>query len=108
LQAMSAMSRPNIFVSYAHQNRRALQSLLPYLSPLKRANLVGVWTDKELRGGQRWRDEISAALAAADVAVLLISQEFLVSKFVYEEELPRILERQTNGTLTVLPVSLSP
>ena len=102
------MSRPNVFVSYSHKNSRALKSLLPYLDTLKRANFVDVWTDRQLRGGQRWREEIRAALAAADVAVLLISQEFLTSTFVYEEELPSILERQTNGTLTVLPVYVSP
>ncbi len=59
------MSRPNVFVSYSHKNSRALKSLLPYLDTLKRANFVDVWTDRQLRGGQRWREEIRAALAAA-------------------------------------------
>jgi hypothetical protein len=67
-----------------------------------------VWTDGRLQGGDRWREEISAALDAATVAVLLISQEFLASEFVREEELPRILERQAGGSLAVLPVYLSP
>src|SRR5260370_7256716 len=58
--------------------------------------------------GGSWRSEIEAALDAASVAVLLISQSFLVSQFIYAEELPRILRRQQERQLEVLPVFLSP
>jgi len=75
---------------------------------LARASLVDIWSDNELRGGDRWQDEITAALDAAGIAVLLISQHFLASTFVRDEELPRILQRHSDGRLTILPVFLSP
>ena len=102
------MSRPTVFVSYSHNDLPVLEDLLPYLTTLERDDIVEIWSDEKLRGGERWRDEIGAALDAATVAVLLISQQFLASKFIYEEELPRILERQAKAALTVLPVYLSP
>ena len=102
------MSRPTVFVSYSHKDLPVLEDLLPFLITLERDDLVEIWSDEKLRGGERWRDEISAALESADAAVLLISQEFLASKFIYEEELPRILARQSKAALTVLPVYLSP
>lgn len=102
------MSRPAIFVSYSHRDERMLRSLLPYLKQLQFQNLAEIWTDQDLKGGDRWREEIEQALDSATVAVLLISQEFLASRFICEEELPRVLRRQQDGKMTVLPVYLSP
>jgi hypothetical protein len=67
-----------------------------------------VWTDKTRQAGEEWRRKIDAALNAAHHAVLLISQNFVASKFISEEELPRILARKAAGELEVLPVFLSP
>jgi nucleoside phosphorylase len=102
------MPRPNVFISYSHQDQLILRSLLPYLESLQRQKLAEIWSDTDLKGGDRWREEIEAALNSATVAVLLISQSFLNSSFIYEEELPRIFRRQSAGKLTVLPVYLSP
>jgi internalin A len=99
------MARPNIFISYSHRDEEILRSLLPYLEPLQRQNVAEIWNDTELKGGNRWREEIEAVLNSASVAVLLVSQSFLNSDFIHEEELPRIFRRQAEGKLTVLPVS---
>jgi hypothetical protein len=40
------------------------------------------------------------------VAVLFISQDFLASKFISEEELPHLLAARTRGDLTIIPVFL--
>jgi hypothetical protein len=66
------MTRPRVLLSYSHLDD--LQKLLSYLAPLIREGLVDVWTDKDLRGGDRWQHEIEAALGAATIAVLLIPQ----------------------------------
>jgi hypothetical protein len=102
------MARPNVFISYSHEDQRFLRSLLPYLESLEQQNFAEIWSDEELKGGDRWPEEIEAALNSATVAVLLISQKFLTSRFIYKEELPRIFRRQIEGKLTVLPVYLSP
>src|SRR5215472_4648819 len=100
--------RPTVFISYSHKDQRMLRTLSPYLHSLQQRKLADIWNDTELKGGEQWREEIEAALNSATIAVLLISQEFLASRFIYEEELPRIFRRQGEGRLTVLSVYLSP
>lgn len=102
------MPRPAVFVSYSHKDEKLLKRLLPYLEQLQRDELAEIWVDTKLQGGDRWRDEIEQALDHAIAVALLISQSFLNSKFVRDEELPRIFRRQSEGALVVLPVFLSP
>lgn len=99
---------PRVFVSYSHRDEPVLEALLPYLATLERERLVAVWDDRRIQGGESWRAAIDEALDAATIAVLLISQEFLASPFIRDEELPRILEQQLAGRMTVLPVFVSP
>jgi hypothetical protein len=99
---------PKVFVSYSHRNEKALAQLQRFLGPLVREGLIAAWADTALQGGDDWKREIEEALATATVAVLLISQDFLDSTFIIREELPRILEREATGHLTVIPVFLSP
>src|SRR6266446_4400499 len=106
--SLCLMARPSVFLSYSHHDDQVLESLLPYLATLEHDGLVSVWSDRHIKGGEGWYLEIEAALKAASIAVLLISQEFLASPFVRDEELPRILNRQLEGRLTVLPVFVSP
>ena len=102
------MPRPKVFVSYSHKDKKALEQLWRFLHTLEREGLLATWADTALQGGDDWKREIDQALAEATVAVLLISQDFLASDFIVQEELPRILEREATGLLTVLPVFLSP
>lgn len=99
---------PPVFVSYSHRDQPLLRNLLPYLESLQRDEIAKIWVDTGLRPGTWWHREIEAAVDGASVAVLLISQSFLVSHFIYAEELPRILRRQQDGKVEVLPVFLSP
>lgn len=97
-----------IFVSYSHRDEKALEQIQRFLRPLERDGLLATWADTRLEGGEDWRQEIEQALAEATVAVLLISQDFLNSKFITEEEVPRILAREAAGKMTIIPVFLSP
>lgn len=85
-----------------------LQHLDAFLVPLEKEGLICGWTDRHIEGGQRWRDEIDAALDAARIAVLLISQDFYTSEFIRDVELPRLLSREASGLVTILPVFVSP
>ena len=102
------MAQPRVFVSYSHRDSSVLESLLPFLTTLESDRLADIWSDERLRAGDQWRQELDAALDAATIAILLISQQFLASEFVREHELPRILSRQEERKLTVLPVFVSP
>jgi hypothetical protein len=102
------LPKPKVFVSYSHKDKKALGELKPFLKPLERDGVLSAWDDTRIAGGADWQQEIDQALGDAKVAVLLISQDFLASDFIIEKELPRILEREAKGQLTILPVFLSP
>ena len=102
------MPQPRVFVSYSHRDSAVLDTLLPFLSTLQSDNMADIWSDEKLRAGEQWLPELDAALDRATIAILLISQDFLASAFVRDHELPRILARQADGRLTVLPVFVSP
>jgi hypothetical protein len=102
------LDKPKIFVSYSHRDPKALQELARFLNPLGREGLIVNWTDNQIKSGEDWHDQIDQALATATVAVLLVSQDFLNSDFIFGTELPRILARADAGEMTVLPIFLKP
>ena len=102
------MDNHKIFVSYSHRDPKALQELERFLKPLGREGLITNWTDQQIRPGEDWHDKIDEALATATVAVLLVSQDFLNSDFIFGTELPHILAREDAGETTVLAVFLKP
>ena len=49
---------------------------------------------ERIDAGDDWRDEIERAIEKVDIAILLISGEFLTSKFICDEEIDAFLARQ--------------
>jgi len=81
---------------------------LVFLRPVEREGSIDVWSDKRILTGERWRTEIEEALTRADVAILLVSSDFLASEFVHNEELPRILKRAEEGSTKIYSLILRP
>lgn len=94
------MSSP-IFISYSHKDKKWLDLLQTYLKPFVRGKQIIPWDDRQIQPGTDWRNAIKNALAAADVAVLLVSQDFLASDFIDKNELPPILEAAVQRGLVI-------
>ena len=97
-----------VFVSYCRKDLDILKQFLCFMEPLQREGWVDVWHENRMKPGEYWAAEIVKALREASAAVLFVSQDFLASKFIYEQELPHILSEAQAGRLTLLPVYLSP
>lgn len=67
-----------------------------------------MWDDTQLRGGDDWRSKIRKAVEEADVAILLISADFLASDFIATEELPPILAAASQRGAKVIPLIVAP
>ena len=93
-----------VFISYSHQDEELQTKIAKQLRILG----VSVWVDRMILPGAKWTDEIERELEAADIILLLVSDDFLTSDFVTQHEIPRALERQRAGTAKVVPVLARP
>ena len=98
------MSKSVIFVSYSHRDEELKEQLVSHLKVLERAGIIELWVDDRIAGGADWAEEIKQAIARANVAILLISANFLTSDFILGEEVSAFLERRKNEGLTIFPI----
>ena len=95
------MTTPVVFISYSHRDEPWKDQLQTQLGVLAAEGLLDSWDDRRIGAGDAWHEEIDAAIQAARVAILLITAHFLTSKFILNEEVPRLLARPG---LRVFPV----
>jgi tetratricopeptide (TPR) repeat protein len=95
---------PTIFISYSHKDEVWKDRLVTHLAGLEQTGRLRTWNDRLIRTGQIWLEEIEAAMEQASVAVLLISPDFLASKFIQTREVPRLLERRAKEGVHIVPV----
>lgn len=99
----------NIFISYSHADAHWLEELKKSLKVLsKYSGDVDYWVDTQLKGGDKWRKEIEAAIERANVAILLVSTDFLASDFISTDELPPLLRKAEENGTRILPLIVSP
>lgn len=68
--------------------RNALED---HLSALRAANKISTWHDLELEAGTEWEPAILHKLDTADIILLLVSRNFIASKYCYGTELKRAI-----------------
>lgn len=95
-----------LFVSYAHEDKQWLLDLRKWLKPLERKDLIKIWDDRDIESGDKWYREIEASLNDAKVALLLVSQNFVDSEFIANEELPRLLEAAETRGVKILWIAV--
>lgn len=100
--------RKKIFISYSHKDRSYFDRLNVHLKPLEKKGLIEPWSDTRISAGEKWKKEIEKALNQAQVAILLISADFLASDFIVDNELPPLLSKANQEGATIIPIILKP
>lgn len=93
-----------VFVSYSHRDERQLNELKTHLSPLERLKLIETWYDRRIIAGEDFGQKINENIDGANIILLLVSADFIASKYCFEVEMKRALERNANGEASVVPI----
>lgn len=108
--SMTSLSsdRTDVFISYSHEDAKYLKRLKTHLAFYERSGLLSVWDDTKIAPGSPWLVEIKEAIKKTRMAILLVSADFLASKFIAETELPPLLAAARTEGAIIIPVILSP
>jgi len=104
-KAARIAARTQVFISYAHadmQETSYVNELRTHLKTLQRTREIEWWDDTKIKPGEKWDEKIQEALARAKVVVLMVSADFIASEYVWNKELPKILEAAREEGATVL------
>jgi formylglycine-generating enzyme required for sulfatase activity len=102
------ISMPKIFISYSHKDEDWKDRLVTHLGVLRHQRLFDLWDDRRIAAGKDWHQEIQEAMATANVAILLVSANFLISAFILNQEIPHLLERRDEEGVRIFPVIIKP
>lgn len=99
---------PRIFLSYAHEDEKWAKAIIKALSVLTRDGRVVIWSDHHIKTGSEWEDRIFTEIEQSNIAMLLLSNDFLDSKFILERELPAIFAEKERRQLAIIPIVARP
>ncbi len=99
-----------IFISYAHRDESFKDDLQIGLASLKNNGHIAAWDDRAILAGEEWDHQIKDALYEADIIILLVSPDFLASRYVREQEIKIAMDRHANpsDSAVVVPVIIRP
>ncbi len=101
-------NNPTVFISYSHKDEEWKGRLVTHLRVLEMEDILDEWDDRRIETGKDWYPEIQEAMNHASVAILMVSANFLTSKFILSKEVPRLMERREKEGLGIFPVIVKP
>lgn len=97
-----------VFISYSHVDDNYRNELQKHLTSLQHQNIVETWHDRRIVSGEEWAERIDDELRQTDIILLLISSDFIYSRYCYELEMTEALARHERKEAVVIPVILRP
>jgi hypothetical protein len=97
-----------VFFSYSHADEALRDRLEVALAMLKNQGIIETWHDRRIPAGDVVDDAIDAQMERANIILLLVSPDFLASRYCYGVEMTRAMERHEQGQARVIPVILRP
>ncbi|MFY8145286.1 MAG: ORF6N domain-containing protein [Rhodobacter sp.] len=94
---------PDVFICYAHKDEPTRAELVEHLRNLDHLG-INAWSDRDIPAGNDWLKEIGHILETCDAAVLLVSPQFLNSRFIKTVEVPALLKARADRGALVIPL----
>lgn len=98
----------SLFFSYSHTDEHLRDELEKHLAGLKHQGIISTWHDRRIGAGEEWAAQIDENLRSADVILLLVSADFIASRYCYDVEMLEAMRRHEAGETKVIPVILRP
>ena len=73
-----------VFVSYSREDADWVRRFRVMLQPVVANQGLDLWVDDRIAPGDRWRPELESAIARTRLALLLVSPDFLASRFIMD------------------------
>lgn len=98
------MKKKRAFFMYASQDDGYRAELDKHLASLKRSGKLDTWFDHKIEPGQEWDAEIKRNLQQSDIFLLMLSPDFMNSRYIWEVELQAA--RKKAATARIIPIFL--
>jgi len=97
-----------VFISYSHKDEAWKDMLVTHFKPFVHQGDIVLWDDRKIGTGSEWYPAIKEQIDKADIAICLISADYLASDFINKEEIPDLQRRRQDEGMLLLPLLLSP
>lgn len=101
--------RIKVFISYAHIDNVYFEILIDHLKQNLKNSInftFDFWDDRQIQIGALWDNEIQNNLKKSDLAILLISNNFLASEYIKAKEFGQLISE--NKDTYIIPLLLAP
>ena len=108
-QRLTSRLTRKIFVSYSHTDKQYLDEMRSFLRGLEIYEKIAFWSDTQLNTSEKWKDKLFEELKAANLIICLVSQAYLTSEFILNNELPQIYDYSESNIAKIfwIPISYS-
>ena len=104
-------SNLKLFISYAHDDDPYFKlfnnGLKNIVKNIKNYNW-SIWEDTKIHVGTFWDDEIQKNIKDCNVAMLLVSVNFMASTYIKEKEFKEFIKRYSEKGILIVPVVFKP
>ena len=101
------MSKKSAFISYAHDDYQIANVFINEIKTHLNDVNIDIWYDEQITLGTKWHLEIQKNIKNNDIAILLISSNFLNSDYIRENEYKKLLLEEKQRGLNIVPILLS-
>lgn len=90
------------FICYAHEDHEVVAAVRKHLAVFE--SMLEIWFDGKILPGEDWDKSIKDKLEQAELVLLFISVDFLVSQYIRKTELQAALQRHRDGLAVLIPI----